>query len=197
MQPADRARQLQNLGMSVLVQMGKPPDVVQAEANSAGVPIVSVGDTEAELEQAFLDADIAQVAVLAPSGALTNLFSAKAVERMGRRGVLRLPDRPATGAVIGRVLEDQTLHPFDPRVSLEDITALVDAGAVVEVIDGPTREDVLPLAAVRPDGTVNLQPGRDAPAPEDTVIALIGGRSGQSAADDTRPVPTTDTKEKS
>ncbi|MDH3227720.1 MAG: cation:proton antiporter [Thermoleophilia bacterium] len=189
------ARQLQNLGVSVLVQMGKPPDVVQAEADSAGVPIVSIGDTEAELEEAFLDADLAQMVVCAPSGVLTNLFGAAVVERMGRRGVLRLPDRPATGAVSGRVLEDETLHPFHPRASLQDITERVDAGAVVEVIDDPTRDDVLPLAAVRPDGTVNLQPGRDAPAPEDTVVGLVGGHSGPSAGDDGRPAQTTDQRE--
>lgn len=93
------------------------------------------------------------------------------------------------------MLEDETLHPFHPGASLQEISDRVDAGAVVEVIDESTPEDALPLAAVRPDGTVNLQPGRDAPASEDAVIGLVGGRSGPSAGDEARPAPTTDQKE--
>jgi hypothetical protein len=50
---------------------------------------------------------------------------------------------------------------------------LVEAGAVVEVVNGPMPEDALPLAAVAANGTVNLQPGIRTPENDDTVVALV------------------------
>ena len=91
--------------------------------------------------------------------------------------MLRLPDRRQTSGSGRRVLTRRSAHPFAPDVNdvtVQDIDDLMDAGAVVEAIDDPTGADVLPLAAVSSDGTVNLQPGDHTPGPEDTVIALVG-----------------------
>jgi hypothetical protein len=141
--------------------------------DSSGVTIVSFADTQANVAQAAQDADVAQVAICAPSSAGLDLVDVDVIQRMGRRRVLRLPDRRQTSGLGRRVLKDRSAHPFARGVTVQDIDDLIDAGGVVEVVKEPTSAGVLPLAAVRPDGTVNLQPSRDAPGPEDTVIALV------------------------
>ena len=50
---------------------------------------------------------------------------------------------------------------------------LVDAGATVQVLEASPSADDLLLAAVSPDGAVNLQPGSVAPGQDDSVIALV------------------------
>ena len=47
------------------------------------------------------------------------------------------------------------------------------AGATVAVLDDPAAAGTLALAAVQPDGAVNLQPGSKPPDPEDRVIGLV------------------------
>jgi len=69
-------------------------------------------------------------------------------------------------------------------VTLQDIDALVEAGAVVEVVDGPMAEDALPLCAVSTEGTVNLQPGIRNPESDDTVVALVGLGGDSSTGND-------------
>lgn len=105
--------------------------------------------------------------------------------------MLRLPHRRQTGGLGRRVLMHRSVHPFGPDVTIQDIDERVDAGARVEVVDhGPASASVLPLAAVSPDGTVNLQPGRDAPGPQDTVVALVG-RPKADGAEPEGPTPST------
>jgi NhaP-type Na+/H+ or K+/H+ antiporter len=169
----DLGGRLQDLGVPVVVLTGKPPDLAQAEMESTGVPIVSLTDTQAKVADAVREADIARVAICAPANLGLNLLDIDLIERLGRRHVLRLPDRRATGALGRRVLEDRSAHPFAPTVTLQDIDARIDGGAVVQVVDQSGSKDALPLAAVSPDRTVNLQPGSRAPGPEDTVIALV------------------------
>lgn len=166
------AGRLQDLGVSVVVLTGKPPDDARAEMKSTGVPIVSLTDSEANVAEALRQADIAQVTICAPATVGLDVLDLDLIKRKGRRHVLRLPDRRATSALGHRVLEDRSAHPFAPGVTLEDIEARIDAGAVVRVIDEPSTADVIPLAAVGPEGMVNLQPGSRTPGPDDTVIAL-------------------------
>jgi hypothetical protein len=121
-------------------------------------------------------ADVGQAAICARSDIALNLLDMHLIGVMGRRKVLRLPDGRRTDELGDRVLADRSAHPFAPGVDLQDIEARVDAGATVEVLDGPPAEDDLLLAAVSPDGAVNLQPGVHTPGPEDAVIALVGSK---------------------
>jgi hypothetical protein len=66
---------------------------------------------------------------------------------------------------------------------MQDIEALVEAGAVVEVVKGPVHQVALPLAAVATNGTVNLQPGSRILGSEDTIVALVRVRRDPSASD--------------
>jgi hypothetical protein len=56
-----------------------------------------------------------------------------------------------------------------------DLDAHLEAGATVTVLPHGTARDVraLVLAAVRPDGSVNLAPGRRRVGANDVLIALV------------------------
>ena len=47
-----------------------------------------------------------------------------------------------------RIFQDETAYAFAPDVTLQDIDALVEAGAVVEVVKAPMAADALPMCAV-------------------------------------------------
>jgi hypothetical protein len=144
---------------------------------------VSLADTEARIYDAAQDANVGQVTVLAPSSIGMNLVDAALIEILGRRRVLHLPDRQA-GAFARRIFQHDSAYAFASDVTLQDINVLVDAGAVVEVVNGPMPEDALPLAAVAANGTVNLQPGIRTPETDDTVVALVRVRRDSSTSND-------------
>ena len=96
-----------------------------------------------------------------------NLVDAALIEILGRRGVLHMPDRQA-GAFARGIFQHDSAYAFASDVTLQDINVLVEAGAVVEVVNGPIPEDALPPAAVAANGTVNLQPGIRTPETDDT-----------------------------
>ena len=135
--------------------------------------MLSLRDSRAKVSEAVQSADIAEAALCAPSNVALNLLDSRMVETMGRRRVFRLPDRDATDLRGRHAIADRSAHPFAPGVSLQDVNSRADAGAVVRVIDQPATDDMLPLAAVSPDGSVNLQPGSRSPGPDDTLIALV------------------------
>ena len=178
------ARRLRELGVSVLRISTSSPEEVQAEVDASGVPTVSLGDTEARIVDAALDANVGQVAILAPSSIGMDLVSTALIEILGRRGVLRLPPGRQARASARRIFQDETAYAFAPDVTLQDIDALVEAGAVVEVVDRPMAEEALPLCAVSTDGTVNLQPGIRTPESDDTVVALVGLGGDSSTGND-------------
>ena len=178
---ADLASRLQDLSVSVLVMTPKSPEEAQALEHDTGVPTLSLADDiEANMREAVDRADIGQATICAPSSVTVNLFGALLIETMDRDKVLRLPDGRRTDAFGGRVLAGRSAHPFGPGVTLQDIEGRVDAGATVQVLETSPSADDLLLAAVSPDGAVNLQPGSVAPGQDDSVIALVSG-------DDTTP----------
>jgi NhaP-type Na+/H+ or K+/H+ antiporter len=170
----DLARELTRVGASVLVMTAESPGAAQADRARAQSPVVSLRDSQANIAQAIRAADVAEVVICAPAYALLNVVDVALIRRYGRRRVLRLPDRRETAGLGRRVLAHRSAHPFTPGVTLQDIDELVRSGSRVEAMDqmGP---DAVPLAAVRPDGSVNLQPGKDAPSPGDRLIGLVGG----------------------
>jgi NhaP-type Na+/H+ or K+/H+ antiporter len=173
----DLAGQLQELAVSVLVVTAKSPELAQADATRSGVPVLSLLDTRTRIVDAVQKADIYQAALCAPSSEALRLLDTHLINTMGRRRTLRLPDRQSTDTLGRHAIRDRSAHPFTPGVTLQEIDSRVAAGAVVKVIRQPPGDTVIPLAAVSPDGTVNLQPGYSAPGAGDTVIALVGGSS--------------------
>ncbi|MFA9400746.1 MAG: cation:proton antiporter [Acidobacteriota bacterium] len=178
----DLAAQLQLFGASVVVVTAKPPDLAQTEAESTGVPIVSVSDTKAKVGDAWKHADVGRVALCAPANVALDLLDIDLIRHLGRRRVLRLPDRSETSALGHRVLKDRSAHPFGPDVTVQSINASIKAGATVEVIESPPTGGAIALAAVSPGGEVNLQPEIRGPGPDDTVIGLKPPDAGDAAA---------------
>ena len=180
---ADLARRLQDLSVSVVIMTARPPEQAEALEASTGVSTLSLADTHANIRDTVHRTDIGQVVVCAPSDIAVHLLDVHLIETMGRRHVLRLPDGRQTDALGKRVLADRSAHPFGPGVDLQDIEARIAAGAKVEVLDGRPTVDDLMLAAISPDGAVNLQPGGRAPGSDDSLIALVGTKDVQPAAD--------------
>jgi NhaP-type Na+/H+ or K+/H+ antiporter len=174
----DLARRLQDAGVPVLVEVLKLPEDAKTDAQNAGVPIVSALENRKKLLQIFRNADLAQVAICtAPD---LGIGESKVLSHYGRRNVLRLHGRP-TSASIDRWLPKRiSTRPFAPGVTFEDIQARVASGATVQVVEDDTGADLLPLAAVSPDGTANLQPGSRSPGADDTIIALVGASNDAS-----------------
>jgi len=170
----DLADQLQKLDASVLVVTAKSPESAQADATRTNIPVLSLRDTKTRIVKAVNEADISQVAVCAHSNAALKLLDEHLIQTLGRRSMLRLPDMQATDTRGRHAITDRSAHPFAPGVTLQDIESRVAAGAVVKVIDQPSDADSIPLAAVSPDGTVNLQPGYSTPGVDDAIIVLFG-----------------------
>ena len=159
----------------------KSPEEAQALEHDTGVPTLSLADDiEANMREAVDRADIGHATICAPSSVTVNLLVALLIETMGRDKVLQLPTGRRTDSLGGRVLVGRSAQPFGPGVTLQDIEGRVDAGATVQVLDASPSADDLLLAAVSPDGAVNLQPGSLAPGQDDSVVALVSG-------DDTTP----------
>jgi hypothetical protein len=167
----DLARHLQDAGVPVLVDVLQLPDDARTEAQSAGVPIVSGLENREKVRQIFRDADLAQVAICtAPE---LGIGESEVISAYGRRNVLRLPSSRTSADIDRRLPARMSRRPFAPGVTFENIQTRVASGATVQVVEDDTGADVLPLAAVSPDGSANLQPGSRSPGTDDTIIGLV------------------------
>lgn len=169
----DLARHLRDAGVPVLVGVSYLFDEVEHDPQDAGVTIVSVLRHGTMLTEALPDADVAQVAVCTEPG--VDVGELALIQTFGRQNVLRLPSSRASADIDRRLPRFLSARPFAPGLTYEDIEERVEAGARVRFLDDLDADGVLPLAAVRPDGTVNLQPGSRAPTPTDRVIGLVDG----------------------
>jgi len=177
----DIARCLRSVGVSVLLMSIAPRE--DREAGKTGVQVLSVFDSPDQLYEAFDEASVSQIIMAAPPSLVTLLFGNSAVESLGRRGVLILPQTEED--VRHHLLpEFWSAQPFAPGITLVDIEERLAAGATFEFIDGALEAGMLPVAAVAPEGTVNLYPGgKRGPGSEDKVIALVGAAGDKTTKD--------------
>lgn len=166
----DLGRCLQDSGARVLLITSNPPEGYAPA--SVDLPRISLSDSEDELADALHESDLSQVLVSSPPGLILTLAMAGFIERLGRRHVLRLPE--SSGGLDSRLATGASAQPFAPGITRQEIERRVAAGATVHVVDAD-RTDVLRLASVAADGTVDLTVADRAPRPGDTVIALVGG----------------------
>jgi hypothetical protein len=75
--------------------------------------------------------------------------------------------------VSAAVPERWTAHAFRGEVTRIDISDRYQAGATVQVVTAPVPPETLLLAAVSPDGDVDLEATIDGADPDDTLIALV------------------------
>jgi NhaP-type Na+/H+ or K+/H+ antiporter len=168
------ARCLHSLDVPVLRLSTGSPGVALREAQADGVATISLLDGIEHVDRAIEDAKLSRAVVWTPGDVEVALVRARLVELVGRRHVYSVIDAPPSGrrAWLGAEVEAPA---FAPGVHRPDLDAHVDAGATVVVLPHGTARDVqaLLLAAVRPDGSVNLAPGRRRVGPNDVLVALV------------------------
>lgn len=167
----DLGRCLQECGVTVLRAISAPPG--HDASADAELPTISLADSEDQIIDAVGEAEVSQVLIASKPGPVLTIATAVFVERLGRRHVLRLPVSHDTGFE-SRLATGAGPHPFAPGVTLSDIEERIGAGAKVRRVDDTSVGDILPLAAVGADGTVNLRVADKATRPGDVVIALVG-----------------------
>jgi hypothetical protein len=164
----DLARTLQSRGVPVLMLVTTADEV--AEMARAGLPAAATHESGRAAADAIRGASIAQVLVTGHLRLGDRLLISELVELLGRRNVLRLPNRDHP---LEDVLpESWTGHAFARGTTLEDIEARIRAGARVQVLDG-TAGDTVMLASIRADGTVNLTPGDHVAKADTTRIGFV------------------------
>lgn len=167
---ADLARCLHECGVSVLVITADPSRIQTKDG--VELPSISLLDSEQEITEALDEAALQQVLVSSRPNTVLTVVMAVFVERLGRRHLLRLPEDEATG-IDSRLATGASAHAFARGITRSDIEDRVTAGATVQVVTDAAGEDMLTLAAVSPDGTVDLRVAGTTPRPGDAVIALV------------------------
>jgi NhaP-type Na+/H+ or K+/H+ antiporter len=167
------ARHLDRLGVPVLVLTTRAPG---DDRPFDGLPTASILDDDASVAAAIEAATVSQVLITARPGPAVTMLTASLVEDLGRRRVLDLPESDVPG--IGRIAHANA-HPFAPGTTRERVDRLVSAGATVEVLDAPPASDGLVLAAISPDGTVDLTPTAKRRTDGSRMIALVTGPARQ------------------
>ena len=167
------ARSLHSLGVPVLrVSTAAPGDALR-DAEADGVATISLLDGVEHVDHAIESAKLSRAVVSTPGDPEVTAIRARLVELVGRRHVYSVVEAP-TGrhAWLGAEVEAPA---FAPGVHRTDLDAQVEAGAMVTVVPrgAPRDERGLVLAAVRPDGSVNLAPGRRRVGPHDRLIGLV------------------------
>lgn len=169
----DLAGQLKDLDVPVLVLTTAAPEDLKRQRTD--VPVSSILYDWERVSQDIQDASISQVVFCAPESVVGLLIEDQAIESLGRRQVFHLP---LTKQTVPRVFisKSRSRQPFDPGVTLAEIEGRLAAGATIRAISGPMGKGTIPLAAVAPDGTVNLTPGIRRSGGEDKIVALVGAQ---------------------
>jgi hypothetical protein len=167
------ARCLHSLGVPVLRLSTGPPAIALTEAQADGVATISLLDGIDRVDHALEDAHLARALVSTPGDVEVTLVRARLVELFGRRHVYTVLEPPPPGHR-GRFGSEVAAPAFAPGVHRTDLDARARAGATVAVVPHlDAREGALLLAAIRPDGSVNLTPGRRRVGSGDVLIALV------------------------
>jgi hypothetical protein len=127
-----------------------------------------IGD---ELDQVSL----ARALISGREDAVVTLVEAQLIELIGRRHVLRVPQRQRALSTL--IPERWAAAPFGGRVTRELIGERIAAGAAIEVLRTPVPPDAIVLARVASDGTVDFVVGDTAEHPDHTHVGLTPVRA--------------------
>jgi NhaP-type Na+/H+ or K+/H+ antiporter len=168
------ARNLQDLGVSVLVFASQRPD--DLSESHLSLPMVSTTDDADELRQQLSSAVLGSAVVATDRTPVSDLVVAALVESLGRRHVYVAPSREEEG--VDRLLREAwTNRPFGPGVTIAELDRRVDEGAEVRLCHGELPAGAIPMAVVGADGSVDLQPGMRSHVSDGTLVALVGGEA--------------------
>ena len=165
------ARRLRDCDVPVVVITSRTGDAIADE----GVPELPILESEAELAASIEDASIEKALICTRPGPLTMLVIADLVELLGRRHVLRVAGHDDTG--VDHLLPAHLIpEAFGPEATLGSIEGRIEAGAEIRALgdDEVVPDGAVPLVTVRPDGTVDLKPGRRRRPTIGTRIVLAG-----------------------
>lgn len=166
------ARCLADAGAETLLVSSSPPSADPDGPLGSAVQTMSLGEGVTRIDDELDRAPLAEAVIAGGPENVVTLVEAQLIELLGRRHVLRVPERhPPTLA--GLIPESWTVTPFAGRVTRESISERLAAGASVEVLPDPAPPDSIVLARVSPDGTVDFMVNR---AGNDTSAAHVGVR---------------------
>ena len=168
------AEHLTDAGVDTLLVTTTPTDARPGTGKGGAVlRATSLTEGLTHVEATVKDASLAQAVVSVDPDAALTLLEAALITMLGRRSVLRVPHKHHTG-ITGAAPTRWTAHAFRGQVTRIDIGDRFDTGATVQTFDAPPPDDALLLAAVSPDGDIDLNPIADTAGPDDTLIALVG-----------------------
>jgi NhaP-type Na+/H+ or K+/H+ antiporter len=164
---------LHSLGVPVLRLSTGPAATALTDAQADGVATISLLDGIDRVDHALEDARLSRAVVSTPGDVEVTFVRARLVELFGRRHVYTVLEPPPPG-YRARMRSEAAAPAFAPGVHRTDLDARALAGATVAVVArSDAAEGALLLAAVRPDGSVNLAPGRRHVGANDVLIGLV------------------------
>jgi hypothetical protein len=140
---------------------------------------VPIQDGTDAVERAMRDAGLADLVVSFRPGEVHSWIVSSAIEILGRRHILRVPDEPTEG--VSAVLPDWWSNKlFDGKVTKTELERAFADGATIEVVSSPPGPGTILLASVSGHGQVDFKPQAKEARPSDTLIGLVEKSSSDS-----------------
>ena len=124
------------------------------------------------------DAELADMVISFRPGEVHSWIVSSAIEVLGRRHVLRVPDEPESG-VSGVIPDWWSNKLFDGKVTSREMDRRLAGGATIEIVSTPLAEGTTLLAAVSSHGRVDFEPRAGATKTTDTLIGLVDRGEGE------------------
>jgi NhaP-type Na+/H+ or K+/H+ antiporter len=146
---------------------------------AAALTNVSIQDGTDVVEQAMCDAELADLVVSFRPGEVHSWIISSAIELLGRRHILRVPDEQ-TGGVSAVVPDWWSNKLFDGKVTKTELERAFADGATIEVVSTPPGPGATLLVSVSSHGRVDFKPQSKDARPTDTLIGLVKKSSSDS-----------------
>jgi NhaP-type Na+/H+ or K+/H+ antiporter len=147
--------------------------------HAAELTNVSIQDGTDVVERAMRDAELADLVISFRPGEVHSWIISSAIELLGRRHILRVPDEPDVG--MRAVVPDWWSNKlFDGKVTSTELDRALTDGATIEVVPAPPAPGTTLLASVSSHGRVDFKPQAKEARPTDTLIGLVENSSSDS-----------------
>lgn len=164
------ARQLADAGANTLLITSTPSDVSRPAAHDGALRATSLTQGLSHVETTVSEASLAKAVVSLDPDAPLTLLEASMIASLGRRNVLRVPNRDHSAALSAF----RSSRAFGGELTRPAISERFAAGARVQTVTAPLPADTLLLASVSSDGLVDIAPAIATADPSDTLIGLCG-----------------------
>lgn len=168
-------RCLVRAGAEVLLVSPDVPDGHVGRGDEADLETMSLREGAERIGDELDQVSLARALVSGREDAVVTLVEAQLIELIGRRRVLRVPQRHRALSTL--IPERLAAAPFGGRVTRELIDERIAAGATVDVLPSPVPPEALVLARVASDGAVDFVAGDTADHPDHTHVGLAPVRA--------------------